>query len=125
MTNSNQNPEQVETEARGFALYVGVDETTAAAAGAAAVTPEKINQMVEGLAARWGWDKNTVIAGIKRAGGNIRRVGRPTRLPVAPGDLLAPNEHGMTRRQLAALCEAPIGTIDGALSRARRARPLL
>ena len=28
-------------------------------------------------------------------------------------------------RQLAALCEAPIGTIDGALSRARRARPLL
>ena len=33
MTNSNQNPEQVETEARGFALYVGVDETTAAAAG--------------------------------------------------------------------------------------------
>ena len=80
---------------------------------------------VEGLAARWGWDKNTVIAGIKRAGGNIRRVGRPTRLPVAPGDLLALNEHGMTRRQLAALCEAPIGTIDGALSRARRARPLL
>ena len=40
MTNSNQNqqnnsaaPEAVETEARGFALYVGVDEATAATAG--------------------------------------------------------------------------------------------
>ena len=40
MTNSNQNPganspapESVETEARGFALYVGADEATAAAAG--------------------------------------------------------------------------------------------
>ena len=40
MTNSNQNPatnspapEAVETEARGFALYVGADEATAAAAG--------------------------------------------------------------------------------------------
>jgi hypothetical protein len=38
MPNSNSTPEQnttqnLETEARGFALYVGVDETTAAAAG--------------------------------------------------------------------------------------------
>ena len=40
MTNSNQNPEtnspapeSAETEARGFALYVGADEATAAAAG--------------------------------------------------------------------------------------------
>lgn len=38
MPNSNDIPEQnptqnLETEARGFALYVGVDETTAAAAG--------------------------------------------------------------------------------------------
>lgn len=32
MTNSN-SPTPTETEARGFALYVGVDETTAAAAG--------------------------------------------------------------------------------------------
>ena len=33
MTNSSQNSQSVETEARGFALYVGVDEATAAAAG--------------------------------------------------------------------------------------------
>ena len=33
MTNSSQNSHSVETEARGFALYVGVDEATAAAAG--------------------------------------------------------------------------------------------